>query len=301
MSDQKRGGLGRGLGAIIPGGQLTASSAGASRLPLESIAVNPDQPRQSFGDAEMEGLIQSVRAHGILQPLVVARNGAGYRLIAGERRLRAARAAGLLEVPVIVRDAPDARESLALALIENIQRHDLNSLEEAEAYRRLLEEFQLSHEAIARQVGRTRTHISNTLRLLGLVPAVQSALLGGAISTGHARALAPLGEDAQEEALRRVLRGELNVRQTESLARELADGGGSRRGAARVKREKDPETRALETQFRDALQVRVSLDRGRKGGKLVIQFSSDEELDALYRFVVHGDRVPADANVSRES
>jgi len=290
MSNQRRGGLGRGLGAIIPGGQLTASSAGVATLPLDSIEVNPDQPRQTFGDSEMEGLTGSVRQHGILQPLVVARHGAGYRLIAGERRLRAARAAGLTEVPVVVRDAPERQESLGLALIENIQRRDLNSLEEAEAYKRLLEEFELSHEAIARQVGRTRTHISNTLRLLGLVPAVQGALLSGAISTGHARALAPLAEAAQEEGLRRILRGELNVRQTEALAKELADTGVARRRATPGPREKDPETRALETQFRDALQVQVSLDRGRKGGKLVIRFSSDEELDALYRLVVHGDR-----------
>ena len=290
MSNQRRGGLGRGLGAIIPGGQLTASSTGVATLPLDSIEVNPDQPRQTFSDAEMEGLTSSVREHGILQPLVVSRHGAGYRLVAGERRLRAARSAGLTEVPVVVRDAAPGQESLALALIENIQRHDLSSLEEAEAYQRLLQEFELSHEAIARQVGRTRTHISNTLRLLGLVPAVQGALHSGAISTGHARALAALPESAQEEALRRILRGELNVRQTETLAKELAERGSSPRRGRSGPREKDPETRALETQFRDALQVRVSLDRGRKGGKLVIQFSSDEELDALYRFVVHNQR-----------
>ena len=291
MSNQRRGGLGRGLGAIIPGGQLTASSTGVSTLPLESIDVNPDQPRQAFGDAEMAGLISSVREHGVLQPLVVTRHGTGYRLIAGERRLRAARAAGLAEVPVVVREAPAPQESLALALIENIQRHDLSALEEAEAYKRLLEEFELSHEAIARQVGRTRTHISNTLRLLGLVPVVQGALLSGAISAGHGRALAPLPEAAQEEGLRRILRDELNVRQTEALARELAEKGAASRRGRSGPREKDPETRALESQFRDALQVRVSLDRGGKGGgKLVIQFSSDEELDALYRFVVHNER-----------
>jgi ParB family chromosome partitioning protein len=290
MSNQRRGGLGRGLGAIIPGGQMTASSSGASTLPVDSIEANPDQPRQAFGDAEMEGLTASVRQHGILQPLVVARHGATYRLVAGERRLRAARAAGLTEVPVVVRETSAGQESLALALIENIQRHDLNALEEAEAYRRLAEEFELSHESIARQVGRTRTHVSNTLRLLGLVPALQGALMSGAISAGHARALAGLPGEAQEEGLRLILREELNVRGTEALARQLADGAGKRRRGGGQAREKDAETRALESQFRDALQVRVNLERGRKGGRLVISFSSDDELDALYRFVVHGDR-----------
>jgi len=290
MANQRRGGLGRGLGALIPGGQMTASAHGVSTLPVESIEANPDQPRQAFNDAEMEGLTSSVREHGILQPLVVSRHGAGYRLVAGERRLRAARAAGLTEVPVVVRDAPEGREGLALALIENIQRHDLNALEEAEAYRRLLEEFDLTHEAIAREVGKTRTHVSNSMRLLGLVPAVQGALMSDAISAGHARALASLPDEAQEEGLRRILRGEFNVRQTEAMARTLAGGGPAIGPTGSRSREKDPDTRALESQFRDALQARVSLERGRKGGKLVVQFASDEELDNLYRFVVRGER-----------
>jgi ParB family chromosome partitioning protein len=289
MSNQRRGGLGRGLGAIIPGGQLTASAAGVATLAVDLIEANPEQPRQTFGDAEMEGLIASIREHGVLQPLVVTRHGTGYRLIAGERRLRAARSAGLNEVPVVVREEPDRQESLALSLIENIQRYDLNALEEAEAYRRLLEEFSLSHEAIARQIGKSRTHVTNALRLLTLALAVQGALLSGAVSAGHARALAGLPEHLQEEALRRVLRAEMSVRETEALAQELA---GRQAGAPRQrrKREPDPDTRELESQFRTALQSRVSLIRGRKGGKLVIQFASDDELDALYRNLVLGER-----------
>ncbi|MDQ6747807.1 MAG: ParB/RepB/Spo0J family partition protein [Candidatus Dormibacteraeota bacterium] len=288
MANQRHGGLGRGLGAIIPGGQLTARAPGVATLPVDSIEANPDQPRQAFNDAEMEGLVASVREHGVLQPLVVTRQGAGYRLIAGERRLRAARAAGLAEVPVVLRDAPAPRESLALALIENIQRHDLNALEEADAYRRLLEEFSLSHEEIGRQVGKSRTHVTNALRLLGLATAVQGALLSGAISAGHARAIAGIPAEHQEEALRRVLRGELNVRETEAMAREVAAGGG--RPRQRAPRQQDPATRDLESQFRDALQTRVSLSRGRRGGRLVVQFTSDEELDAIYRLVVMGER-----------
>jgi ParB family chromosome partitioning protein len=289
MANQRHGGLGRGLGAIIPGGQLTARAPGTATLPVDAIAASPDQPRRVFADAEMEGLIASIREHGVLQPLVVTRHGGGYRLIAGERRLRAARAAGLSEVPVVLRDEPGPQESLELSLIENIQRHDLNALEEAEAFRRLLDEFGLNHEAIGRQVGKSRSHITNSLRLLGLVPAVQGALLSGAITAGHARAIAGVVENLQEEALRRVLRTGLSVRETEGLARELAEGGGTRRRPG-ARRELDPDSRALETQFREALQARVSLTRGRRGGRLVIQFASDEELNALYRFVVHGDR-----------
>ncbi|MEA2684707.1 MAG: ParB family transcriptional regulator, chromosome partitioning protein [Chloroflexota bacterium] len=289
MSNQRRGGLGRGLGAIIPGGQLTASAPGVATLAVDLIEANPDQPRQVFGDVEMEGLVSSVREHGVLQPLVVTRHGTGYRLIAGERRLRAARAAGLTEVPVVLREEGDPQASLALSLIENIQRFDLNSLEEAEAYRRLLEEFGLSHEAVARQVGKSRTHVTNALRLLTLAPAVQGALLSGAITAGHARAIAGLDGELQEEALRRVLRGEMNVREAEALVQELA-GQAAPRPRTRGRREQDPDTRELESKFRGALQSRVSLTRGRKGGKLVIQFASDEELDTLYRLVVLGER-----------
>ena len=288
MSNQRRGGLGRGLGAILPGADLNAGPQGTSTLPVAAIEVNPDQPRQTFRDTEMESLVASVREHGILQPLIVARHGAGYRLIAGERRLRAARAAGLAEVPVVVREAPDRQESLALSLIENIQRHDLNPLEEAEAYRRLLDEFALSHEAIAREVGKSRTHITNSLRLLAVAPAVQGALMSEAITAGHARALAALSGELQEDALRRVLREELSVRATEALVRDM--GQGSQASRRRGKSEQDPDTKELESRFRDALQARVSLSRSRRGGKLVIQFGSDEELDGLFRRVVLGER-----------
>ncbi|MGI8608983.1 MAG: ParB/RepB/Spo0J family partition protein [Candidatus Dormibacteria bacterium] len=289
MSNQRRGGLGRGLGAILPGGDLNASPQQTSMLPVTAIEANPDQPRQTFRDAEMESLVSSVREHGILQPLLVARSGTGYQLIAGERRLRAARAAGLTDVPVVVRQMPGRQESLALSLIENIQRHDLNALEEADAYGRLLDEFGLSHEAIARQVGKGRTHITNSLRLLGLATAVQGALLSDAITAGHARAIAGLPDHLQEEALRRVLRGEMSVREAEALVQQMA---GKREVAPRgsATRQQDPNTRELESRFREALQARVSLSRSRRGGKLVIQFGSDEELDALFRHVVLGER-----------
>ena len=282
----RRRGLGRGLGALIPGGQaIRGRSVAEGRVPIDAIHANPEQARREFDESELNSLADSIRRYGVLQPLLVVPEESGYRLIAGERRLRAARRAGLADVPVTLHDEPGTQDSLALSLIENIQRHDLNALEEAEAYRRLVDVFQVGQEEIARQVGRTRAHVSNTMRLLSLAPAVQGALLSGAISAGHARALAGLPHPSQEDALRRVLRNDLNVRQTEELVQTAAVGGaGPRRRRARS--EPDPETRQLEGQFRDALQTRVSLRRRRKGGRLVIDFYSDGELDRLYRHIV---------------
>jgi ParB family chromosome partitioning protein len=264
---------------------MRARSVAPGRVPIDAIHANPEQPRREFDETELASLADSIRRHGVLQPLLVVPEEAGYRLIAGERRLRAARRAGLADVPVTLHEEPGRQDSLALSLIENIQRHDLNALEEAEAYRRLVDEFQVSHEDIARQVGRTRAHISNTTRLLGLAAAVQGALLSQAISAGHARALAGLPHSAQEDALRRVLRDDLNVRQTEQLAQTAAQTGASPR-RRRVRAGQDPETLGLERQIRDALQTRVELRRKGKGGRLMIEFYSDGELDRLYRRIV---------------
>lgn len=281
-------GLGRGLGALMPGSQaIPARPMATGRAPIDSIHANPEQPRRRFEEGALEALADSIRQHGVLQPLLVVPEESGYRLIAGERRLRAARMAGLTEVPVTLHEEPGPNRSLALSLIENIQRHDLNAIEEAEAYRRLIEEFQMTQEDMARQVGRTRAHVSNTLRLLGLGEAVQSALLSDSISAGHARALAPLTPEAQELGLRRVISDDLSVRQTEVLARSLAGGGA--RNRKRTNSEQDPQTRELESRFRDALQARVTLQRRRKGGRLVVEFYSDDELDGLYRRIVGSD------------
>jgi ParB family chromosome partitioning protein len=270
----------------MPGNQtIPARPMSTGRAPIDSIHPNPEQPRRRFDEADLEALTESIRQHGVLQPLLVVPEESGYRLIAGERRLRAARLAGLAEVPVTLHEEPGPRHSLALSLIENIQRYDLNALEEAEAYRRLIEEFQMTQEDMARQVGRTRAHISNTIRLLGLAPGVRAALVAQTISAGHARAFAGLTPEAQEEGLRRVLREDLNVRQTELLAKSLAAGAGAPR-RTRARREQDPQTRELEARFRDALQARVTLQRRRKGGRLVVDFYSDEELDGLYRRIV---------------
>jgi ParB family chromosome partitioning protein len=285
QSGRKRG-LGRGLGALMGGSQpIQARSSAAGRVSIDAIHANPEQPRREFDSNELAALADSIREHGILQPLLVVSRENGYRLIAGERRLRAARMAGLTEVPVTLHEEPGPQASLALSLIENIQRHDLNALEEAQAYRRLIDDFQMSQEDTARQVGRTRAHVSNTLRLLGLAPAVQGALLSSAISAGHARALGGLSEGAQEDILRRILRDELNVRQTEQLV-QVAAQSADRPRKPRRRHEQDPETRELEARFRDALQTKVSLQRKRTGGRLVIEFYSDEELGGLYRRLV---------------
>jgi ParB family transcriptional regulator, chromosome partitioning protein len=285
QSGRKRG-LGRGLGALMGGGQpIQARSTAAGRVSIDAIHTNPEQPRREFDSTQLASLADSIRQHGVLQPLLVVPRENGYRLIAGERRLRAARIAGLTEVPVTLHEEPGAQASLALSLIENIQRHDLNALEEAQAYRRLLEEFEMSQEETARQVGRTRAHVSNTLRLLAVAPAVQGALLSAAITAGHARALAGLSPGAQEDVLRRILRDELNVRQTEQLVQVAAQHEVKPRKPRR-RAEQDPETRELEARFRDALQTKVSLQRKRKGGRLVIEFYSNEELDGLYRRIV---------------
>src|SRR5258708_16364394 len=275
-------GLGRGLGALMPGSQaIPARPMATGRAPIDSIHANPEQPRRRFEEEALEALADRIRRHGVLQPLLVVPEESGYRLIAGERRLRAARMAGLAEVPVTLHEEPGADQSLALSLIENIQRRDLNAIEEAQAYQRLIDEFQMTQEEMARQVGRPRAHISNALRLLGIAEAGQAALLSESISAGHARALASVAPEAQEMGLRRVSRDELSVRQTEALARSLA-GEGIVKTRKRTNSEQDPQTRELESRFRDALQARVSLQRRRKGGRLVVEFYSDDELDGLY-------------------
>ena len=287
MSPRKSG-LGRGLEALIPTVEAGAAAAaqGIIEMSLASITPNPHQPRAPVRDQDLVELAASIEEHGIIQPLVVTRVPDGYQLITGERRWRAARLAGLLTVPVVVKDVVP-REMLELALVENIQRSDLNALEEATAYRQLIEEFGLTQEQVARRVGKSRVAVSNTLRLLKAVRPVQEALLEDKISAGHARALLGLEQDeAQEAALNTVLRRGLNVRQTEELIRRLL---GLRREDQQPVREVSPETRALESSLREALGTKVSLKRSGEGGRIVIYFYSEEELDALYKHIVENE------------
>ena len=270
-------GLGRGLSALIP-----PDVAGVDEVDLDLIVPNPQQPRFSISEESLQELTQSIREHGVLQPLLVSASDAEgtYQLIAGERRLRAARLAGLSRVPVVVKEAA-THERLELALVENLQREDLSPLEEAQAYRRLAEEFGMSQEAIAARVGRSRTAVANTMRLLTLSDEIKAGLAAGAISEGHARALLGLkSEDDRHTAWLQVTERQLNVRQTEALVRRWPDGSASHDSPARP--QDDPETAALESKLRAAVGTKVELRRRSTGrGRLVLHFYSDDELTGL--------------------
>jgi ParB family transcriptional regulator, chromosome partitioning protein len=270
-------GLGRGLDALFTTTETPA--AGVTHLPVSVIRRNPRQPRLSFNPVELEELVNSIREHGVIQPLVVAQGQAvgQYILIAGERRLEASKIAGLPSVPVIVREASD-QQLLELALVENIQRADLGPLETAQAYKHLVEDFNLSHEEIAVKVGKKRATVSNTLRLLKLPQRIQEGLAKTEIDEGHARALLALPTaQAQLAAFDTVVRNQLNTRQTEELVRRL-QGHKETRPARPAKH---AESEAIAARMREALGTKVALKRGRKGGTIVIHFYSDEELNAI--------------------
>ncbi|MCL5074183.1 MAG: ParB/RepB/Spo0J family partition protein [Chloroflexi bacterium] len=275
-----KGGLGKGLGALIP-----LATPTVTEVNVQHIGPNPHQPRQITTKQDLEELAASLRQHGLLQPLVVTQTSGEtgevrYQLIAGERRWLAAQLAGLTKVPVIIKEATP-QESLQMALVENIQRADLNPLEEAAAYYQLSEEFGLTQEEIATKVGKKRTSVANTLRLLHLPIEAKEAILAERISEGHARALLGLTDPEQQRLVLRLIEEKgLSVRQTEELVRRLTRGGGRRTTV------RPPETLALEDELRRALGTKVSLFRSRKGGKLVIHFYSEEELQSIYERLV---------------
>lgn len=281
----RRIGLGKGLDSLIPpsGAGDDEARQGVLQVPLSAISPNPHQPRLPIQDQDLSELAVSIEEHGVIQPLVVMEAADGYQLIAGERRWRAARVAGLTKVPVLVKDVAP-REMLELALVENLQRSDLNPVEEATAFQQLGDDFGLTQQQIARRVGKSRTAVANTLRLLKAALPVREALLDESISEGHARALLGLERDeAQAEALKVVLKRDLNVRQTEQLVRRML---GREKEEARPRRSPSPEERELEAQFRQALSTKVSLKRKGDGGSLVIYFYSEEELAAIYDRIV---------------
>jgi len=276
-------GLGRGLDALIPRG---GDERGVLELPIDRIGRNPSQPRSAFDEAQLGELAASIAVHGILQPIVVRELAdGGYELIAGERRLRAARLAGLDLIPAVIRDSRAGTDSLELALIENLQREDLNPVETAQAYRELIERFGLTHEAVARQVGKSRVAVSNALRLLDLAPETRQAIVEARISEGHGRALAAISiAELQRAVLGIVLERGLSVRQTEELVRRKRDEA----PAARERHPLSPDLQDLEAQLRGVLATKVGIVRTRRGGRLVIDFYSDEELDRLYSIITRG-------------
>lgn len=280
----RKSGLGKGLGALIPEDQPTLSEDRILQIPVDEIQANPYQPRQDMKDEQLAELAESIREYGVLQPLVVTRaeNQDGYTLIAGERRLRASRLAGFETVPAIVRLASD-QQRLELALIENLQRSDLGPLETAEAYLRLSEEFGLSHEDIALKVGKSRPSVTNTLRLFQLPDAAKTALQKGMISEGHARALLQLKTpQAQAAVLKTIIDQDLSVRKVEELVQKF---NGERPARPKFK-DPSPEIQELEERLRDHLGTRVTLQHGRKGGKLVIRYFSNEELESLIQILM---------------
>ena len=280
MNPQKKV-LGRGLGALIP--QKAAAEppppppqqSGLLLVPIEQIAPNPFQPRKTFNEASIEELARSVREHGIVQPLVVTRTSSDkYKLIAGERRYRAAQKAGLTVVPVVVKEMMTDGDALQVALIENIQREDLNPIEEAQAYHQLHEDFGLTQEEIAKRVGKERSTVANFLRLIKLPDSVKKLLASGQLSMGHARALLAI-DSAKKQGLlaERVVRKNLNVRQTEMLASES-----SPKTAEKQEKEKDVFTRDAEDKLTRTLRAKVEIDRKRRGGVIHIRVGSEDEL-----------------------
>lgn len=273
---ERHTGLGRGLGALIP--QTSPAGAAPIEIPISRIRGNPYQPRQRVEQEALRSLADSIVIHGVLQPVIVTEVFDGYQLVAGERRVRAAQMAGLDHVPAVVRQMAK-RDQLAVAIVENVQRADLNPMEEAHAFRQLGDEFGLTQEEIAARVGRARSTVANTLRLLDLSSEVQQALSEGGITEGHARALAGATAAVQRQLLEAVIARGLSVRQTEELVRRLREQPTAAKAQARVT---DGEMDRLEEDLRTALGTKVQIARSRKGGRIVIEYYSDEEFSRLF-------------------
>ena len=280
---ERRPALGKGLSALIPDAPEPPRQ-GAIEVDIDLIAPNEKQPRVQMDDVKLDELASSIKANGVIQPILVQRIGDLYRIIAGERRWRAAQRAGLLKVPVVVRDVPidGERELLQLALIENIQRENLNPVDEAAAYQRLADDFGLTQEQIAAAVGKDRSSVANYVRLLKLTDEVRAALAGGALTMGHARALLGLTDHAaQRQASREVISAGLSVRDTEALVKRLASPTAARAPRAEAPAN-DVHTRAAEDRLRFALGTKVRILRRANGGSIEINFGSEAELNRIY-------------------
>ncbi|GAB4279704.1 MAG: ParB/RepB/Spo0J family partition protein [Coriobacteriia bacterium] len=282
----RKSGLGKGLGALIPGaGEGAAQEAGPQELPISEIQPNPEQPRTVMDESSIDELAQSILKVGVLQPILVRQHGDGYQIVAGERRWRAAKAAGLQTVPVRV-VASDAAESLEIALIENLQREDLNPIEEALGYRKLLTEYQMTQAELADKVAKSRSTITNALRLLDLAEEIQAMISRGELSAGHARAiLSVTDEEKRLELAKRVVSQGLSVRETENLARLLAAGQ-----TERAKRPATPKAfKAVARSLRNMLGTNVRVKQTAKKGKIEIDFHGEEELERIFRLLTGGE------------
>ena len=277
MSQGQAPRLGRGLASLIGGPHAPAPTA-TRQLPVDALSPGPFQPRGAMDASSLEGLAASIRSSGVLQPLLVRPDptrGDRYQIIAGERRWRAAQLAGLHEVPVFIRPLRD-EEAMAAALVENLQRVDLNAIEEAEGFRKLIDEFAMTHEALASAVGKSRSHVSNMLRLLNLPAGVQAEVRNGALSAGHARAL--LAHPDPSRAALQVIAGDLSVRRTEALAADRPDV---------ERREADPDTADLVARLTERLGLQAGIERSGKGGTLKLKFRDLDQLDGLIGLLLH--------------
>lgn len=278
----KKRGLGRGLGALIPGAE-EMSETGLRTIPITHIQPNPHQPRSNFDDGQLAELTASIAAHGLIQPLIVTEEAGQYLLIAGERRWRACQLAGLEHVPAIVKEATP-QDMLEMALIENIQRADLNALEEAYAYQQLINDFGLTQEQVSQRVGKARSTIANLVRLTELPATVQQAVIDGVISGTHARVLLQLPTpEAQTSALRQIIRLDLSVRQTETLVANLL---AAEKPKPRPRPTLPAELAAIQSKFEGRLGTRVDIQKSGKGGKVILHYYSDEELQTIYDVII---------------
>ncbi len=269
--------MGRGLSALLPANSYQGDDF--LEIDIDRISPNAQQPRTTFREESLEELAQSIRANGVVQPILVRKHGLGYELVAGERRWRAAQRAGLHKIPAVVKDVPDEK-LLELALIENIQREELNPIEEANAYQRLIQDFKLRQEDIARQVGKERSSIANMLRLLRLSPDVQQLVEDSRISMGHARAILSLEDETlQRQVAEDIIAKGLSVRETERIVKRLIEGPPVQPAPAK---EADPNLKAAETKLQRTLNTKVRITTGAKGGRIEIDYYSDEDLDRIY-------------------
>jgi ParB family chromosome partitioning protein len=273
----KRKALGRGFSALFPDTAIEEENRGLFYCPIESISPSPHQSRQSFGESELAELAQSIKEKGVIQPILVTKTKDGFQLIAGERRWRAAQKAGLDKIPALIRDVSPA-EALQIALIENIQRQDLNPIEEAVAYQELLQEFNFTQEALSARIGKNRTTIANFLRLLKLPDDVQRDIIDGRLSAGHARVLVSIDSPSTQRKIRDlVIKRSLSVRQTEALAKRFL---ASKRPEA-IRDEIDSYLESLVNNLQDSLGTKVAIERKGKKGRIIIEFYSDDELGRL--------------------
>lgn len=278
--------LGRGLRALIP--ELEAGQGSVRMIPLDQIDNNPDQPRKRFDEEQLEELKESIQAHGLLEPIIVRPVDGRYEVVVGERRWRAAQMAGLAEIPAIVRSMSD-REAMEIALVENLQREDLNPLEEAEAYRRLMEEFSLTQEEIAERVGKKRSTIANTLRLLELDPEIREDLASGKITGGHAKALLSIpGKAKRLRIARRIVEEGLSVRAVEELAREEPGKEAAARKRPRMERV-DPILRDVEERLQRVLGTKVRVVGKGRRGRIEIDYYSEDEMHRIVEALLGGE------------